>query len=77
MTPEIITIISTGLVVILSIWKIQARYEDRNEIAHRELGQRIEALDNKLSQRIEALDNKLSQRIEAINARLDTLITQR
>ena len=37
MNPEIASIVSTGIGVLLGVWRIQAHYETRNEGAHAEL----------------------------------------
>lgn len=35
--PEIVSIVLTGIGVLLGVWRIQAHYETRNEAAHAEL----------------------------------------
>ena len=37
MNPEIVSIVLTGIGVLLGVWRIQAHYETRNEAAHAEL----------------------------------------
>ena len=37
MTPEVISVVLTGVAVLLGVWRIQAHYETRNEAAHAEL----------------------------------------
>ena len=49
MTAEIVSVVVTGVGVLLGVWRIQAHYEARNDSAHAALGQKIDAVREQLA----------------------------
>ena len=49
MTLEILSILLTGVGVLIGVWRIQAHYESRNDRAHADLGRRIDGLGTRLA----------------------------
>ena len=48
MTPEIVSVVHTGVGVLIGVWRIQAHYESRNDGAHADLGRRIDGVGTRL-----------------------------
>lgn len=80
MTDTIVATILTGVgvtgAVLLGVWRILAHFETRNDLAHADLGRRIDAGDLKLGQRIDNLRTELGGRIDRTNERIDKTTDQ-
>ena len=70
MTPEIASVVLTGVGVLIGVWRMFAHYEARNDAAHAELAKRIDARHAELGGRIDAVNG----RIDTVNGRMDTLL---
>lgn len=70
MTPEIASVVLTGVGVLIGVWRMFAHYEARNDAAHAELAKRIDSGHVELGGRIDAVNG----RIDTVNGRMDTLL---
>ena len=70
MTPEIASVVLTGVGVLIGVWRMFAHYEARNDAAHAELAKRIDSRHAELGGRIDAVNG----RIDTVNGRMDTLL---
>ena len=70
MTPEIASVVLTGVGVLIGVWRMFAHYEARNDAAHAALAKRIDSRYVELGGRIDAVNG----RIDTVNGRMDTLL---
>lgn len=73
MTPEIASVVLTGVGVLIGVWRMFAHYEARNDAAHAELAKRIDSGHAELGGRIDSRYVELGGRIDAVNGRIDTV----
>lgn len=66
MTLEIVSVLLTGIGVLIGVWRIQAHYENRNDRAHADLGRRIDGLGT----RVETLGDGLGTRVEGLSTQV-------
>ncbi len=59
---DIWTAIGTVLVTLFGMWRMLAHYETRNDVAHADLGRRIDQSTSQLNSRIDKLYELLSSR---------------
>ena len=59
MTPEIVSVVLTGVgtvaSVLFGVWRIHVHYENRNDAAHKALGVKIDSLDDRVREQGERL----------------------
>ena len=70
MTPEIASVVLTGVGMLIGVWRMFAHYVARNDAAHAELAKRIDSRHAELGGRIDAVNG----RIDTVNGRIDTLL---
>ena len=63
MNLEIVSVVATGVGILIGVWRIQAHYEARNDAAHADLGRRIDSLATSVNARIDKLYELLSTKI--------------
>ena len=72
MTPEIMSVVLTGVGVLVGVlfgvWRMLAHYETRNDAAHAELGRRIDVMNTRIDKLTEGLSARIDKLYELLSA---------